>query len=58
MWSRVKRNRSNFVFFFTLHRRTNFLDFFRMKGNEFLNSVFTKILKMKPSFLGFFISFF
>jgi hypothetical protein len=29
-----------------------------MKGNEFLNSVFTKILKMKPSFLGFFISFF
>jgi hypothetical protein len=53
MWSRVKRNRS---IFFALHNRINFLDFSRMKGNEFLNSVFIKILKIKSSFLGIFIS--
>jgi hypothetical protein len=48
MWSKVKRNRSNLVFF-TLHRRTDFLNFSRTE-NEFLNSIFTKILKMKSSF--------
>jgi hypothetical protein len=48
MWSKVKRNRSNLVFF-TLHRWTDFLNFSRTE-NEFLNSIFTKILKMKSSF--------
>jgi hypothetical protein len=35
---------------FALHNRINFLDFCRMKGNEILNYVFTKILKIKSSF--------
>jgi hypothetical protein len=52
MWSRVKKNRSNLAFF-ALHRQTDFLDFSRTKGNKFLNSIFTKILKMKSSFFGF-----
>jgi hypothetical protein len=54
MWSWVKRNRTNFVFS-ALNSRTNFLNFSKMKGNEFLNSVLTKILKMKSSFFRIFI---
>jgi hypothetical protein len=46
LW-RVKRNRS---ICFALHNRINFLDFSSVKGNKFLNSVFTKILKIKSSF--------
>jgi hypothetical protein len=54
LWSWVKRNRSNL--FFPFNRQTKFLNFSCTKGNDFLNSVLTKILKMKASFLGFFIS--
>jgi hypothetical protein len=44
------------LIFFTFNNRTNLLDFSRTKDNEFLNSVLTKILKMKASFFRIFIS--
>jgi hypothetical protein len=40
---------------FDLHNQINFLIFCRTKVNEFLNSVFIKILKIKSSFLRIFI---
>jgi hypothetical protein len=47
----VKRNRLTcFFFYFNIH------NFSSMQYDEFLNSVLIKILKMNPSFLGFFIS--
>jgi hypothetical protein len=49
----VRRNRSKHFFYFNTHR--TFLDFYRTKSNIFLNSVLTKILQMKASFLRFFI---
>jgi hypothetical protein len=49
----IKRKRSIFSYFNT---RRIFLDFSMMQYDRFLNSVLTKVLKMKPSFLGFFIS--
>jgi hypothetical protein len=39
-----------FFFYFNIH------NFSSMQYDEFLNSVLIKILKMNPSFLGFFIS--
>jgi uncharacterized UBP type Zn finger protein len=42
--------------FFASNNWTNFLNFSRMKGNEFLNFVLTKILKMKSSFFRILIS--
>jgi hypothetical protein len=47
LWSWVKGNRSSLFF----NNSRTFLDFYRMKYDKFLNSVLTKILKMKGSFI-------
>jgi hypothetical protein len=47
------------VFFFSnFNNNQTLLEFSKMQFDEFLNYVLTRILKMKPSFLGFFILIF